>query len=211
MKRTIPDVSKRVEVCVTIANNQMEWWERDGGVKFLKEIGLSSGQKILDFGCRVGHYTIPAAKVVGNEGIVYAVDKDLGALNEMSRKVTAHNLNNVRVTKTSGQLKLPLESRVVDVVLLYDILHYFLKDERMKLYHEAFRVLKQGGLLSVYPKHTAEDNPTMELQHLCSTNVRREVQGSAFQFERRYCGIISHDDGLNKGCVLNFRKCAGAT
>jgi len=211
MKRTIPDVSKRVEVGVTIANNQMERWERDGGVKFLKEIGLNSGQKILDFGCRVGHYTIPAAKVVGNEGIVFAVDKESEALNELSRKVTARDLTNVRIAKTSGQLKLPLESGVIDVVLLYDVLHYFGTDERMKLYQEVFRVLKESGLLSVYPKHTVEDNPTMELQHLRSTDVRREIQGSGFQFERRYCGIISHDDGLNEGCVLNFRKSAGAT
>jgi len=211
MKRTIPDVSKRVEVCVTIANNQMEWWERDGGVKFLKEIGLSSGQKILDFGCRVGHYTIPAAKVVGNEGVVYVVDKDSGALDELSRKVTAQNLNNVRVTKTSGQLKLPLESRVVDIVLLYDILHYFLKDERMKLYHEAFRVLKQDGLLSVYPKHTAEDNPAMKLKNLHLSDVREEIQSAGFVLSQKHYGIISHDDELNKGCVLNLRKCACAT
>jgi len=211
MKRTIPNVSKRVDVSVIIANNQMEWWERDGGVRFLKEIGLRSGQKILDFGCRVGHYTIPAAKAVGKEGIVYAVDKESEALNELSRKLTAHNLTNVRVTKTSGQMKLPLESGVIDVVLLYDVLHYLGKDERKKLYQEAFRVLKQSGLLSVYPKHTVEDNPMMELQHLQSTDVRREIQGPGFQFERRYYGVISHDDGLNKGCVLNFRKCAGAT
>lgn len=209
-KRTIPNVSKRVGVSVIVANNQVEWWEGNGGAKFLKKIGLRSGQKVLDFGCRVGHYTIAAAKAVGNEGIVYAVDKESEALNELSRKITAHNLTNVRVTKTSGQLKLPLESRIIDIVLLYDVLHYFVKDERMKLYQEVFRVLKEGGLLSVYPKHTAEDNPLMELQHLHSTDIEREILSSGFQFERRYCGVISHDDGLNKGCVLNFRKFIGA-
>jgi len=187
----------------------MELWERDGGVRFLKEIGLRSGQKILDFGCRVGHYTIPAAKVVRNKGIVYAVDKESEALNELSRKVTSHNLTNVRVTKTSGPMKLPLESGVIDVVLLYDVLHYSIKDERTKLYQEVFRVLKQSGLLSVYPKHTAEDNPMMELQHLRSTDIEREILSSGFQLERRYYRTISHDDGLNKGCVWNFRKCAG--
>jgi len=188
----------------------MEWWEKDGGVRFLKEIGLRSDQTILDFGCRVGHYTIPAAKAVGNEGIVYALDKESEALDELSRKVTAHNLTNVRVTKTSGQIKLPLESSVIDVVFLYDVLHYFGTDERTKLYHEVSRVLKQSGLLSVYPKHTAEDNPLMELIYLSSTDIEREIQSSGFQFERRYCGIISHDDELSKGCVLNFRKSVGA-
>jgi hypothetical protein len=48
----------------------------------------------------------------------------------------------------------------------------------------------------------------MELQHLHSTDIEREILSPDFQFERRYCGIISHDDGLNKGCVLNFRKIA---
>jgi len=210
MKSVIPNVSRQAEVDVTTTDNQMEWWERDGGVRFLKEIGLRCDQYVLDFGCRVGHYTIPAAKVVGNKGIVYAVDKESEALNKLGRKVTALNLTNIRVTKTSAQTKLSLESRVIDVVLLYDVLHYFGKNERTKLYHEAFRVLKQGGLLSVYPKHSAEDNPMMELQHIRSADVRREILSSGFQFERRYCGIISHDDGLNKGCVLNFRKCAGA-
>ena len=139
------------------------------------------------------------------------MDKESEALNELSSKVTAHNLTNVRVTETSGQMKLPLESEVIDIVLLYDVLHYFGTDERTKLYHEVFRVLKQSGLLSVYPKHTAEDNPMMELQHLRPVDVRREIQSSGFQFERRYCGVISHDDGMNKGCVLNFRKSAGTT
>jgi len=191
-------------------DNQIEWWEKDSGVRFLKEVGLRSGQKILDFGCRVGHYTIPAAKIVGNEGIVYAVDKESEALKKLSCKLTTHHLTNVIVTKTSGQTNLPLEGGVIDIVLLYDVLHYFGTDERTKLYQEVFRVLKQSGLLSIYPKHTAEDNPLMELQHRSSTDIEREIQSSGLQFEQRYFGIISHDDGLNKGCVLNFRKCAGA-
>ena len=209
MRKTMPNVSKRVEVSLINANHQMEWWEKDGGVKFLKEAGLRSEQKILDFGCRVGHYTIPAAKAVGNKGIVCAVDKESEGLNELSRKVAAYNLTNVRITKTSGQMKLPLENRLIDVVLLYDVLHYFGADERLMLYHEAFRVLKQSGLLSVYPKHIVEDHPLMELQYLRSTDIEREILSTGFQFERRYCGIISHDDGLNKGCVLNFRKLVG--
>jgi len=208
-KITICNVSKQVEVSIIIANNQMECWEREDGSKFLKKIGLRSGQKILDFGCRIGHYSIPAAKAVGNEGIVYAVDKESEALNELSRKVTSYNLTNVRITKTSGQMKLPLANGIIDAVLFYDVLHYFGADERMKLYHEAFRVLKHSGLLSVYPKHTAEDNPLMELQHLRSIDIEREILSSGFQFERRYCGVISHDDRLNKGCVLNFRKFVG--
>lgn len=186
--------------------NNMKKWETNDGVEFLKKIGLKSGQTVLDFGCRVGHYTIPAAKVVGNEGIVYAVDKEQEALNELRQKIKAHNLKNVRIIKASGEIELDFESESIDVVLFYDVLHYLGKNDRKKLYQKAFRVLKQDGLLSVYPKHTLEDEPIMEFQNLSLGEIKQEVQNSNFVFEKKHCGFISHDDGLNKGCVLNFRK-----
>jgi len=207
MKRTIPNVSKPVEVRVAIANNQMEWWETDGGVKFLKEIGLKSGQRVVDFGCKAGHYTIPAAKAVGNNGIVCAIDTAEHALKELHEKASAHKLTNIKIIKTSGQMTLPLESGTVDAVLFYDVLHYLGKDSRKKLYQETFRVLKQDGFLSVYPKHTLEDDPIQEFKRLSVSDVKREIEDSNFVFERKHCGLISHDDGLNQGCVLNFNKC----
>jgi ubiquinone/menaquinone biosynthesis C-methylase UbiE len=207
MKRTTPNPPQQVEVSVTIANNQIERWERDGGVKFLKKIGLKYGQRVLDFGCRVGHYTIPAAKVVGDKGIVLAVDKELQALKELEKKATANDLNNIRIIKTSGQTTLDLERESIEVLLFYDVLHYLEKSERKKLYQEARRVLKQDGLLSVYPKHTLEDGPIQEFASLSLSDVKHEIEASNFIFEHRFCGLISHDDGLNQGCVLNFRKC----
>ena len=184
----------------------MERWEVKEGVGFLRKIGINSGQSVLDFGCRVGHYTIPAAKIVGNNGIVYAIDTEEHALKELHQKAKAHNLTNIRIIKTSGRMKLPLESGTVNVVLFYDVLHYLEKRSRKKLYQEAFRVLKQDGLLSVYPKHTLEDDPIQELRRLSLSDVKHEIEASNFVFEHKFCGLISHDDGLNQGCVLNFRK-----
>lgn len=186
--------------------NDMEKWEAKDGVEFLKKIGLKSGQTVLDFGCRVGHYTIPAAKVVGNDCIVYAVDKEQQALNELQRKAIHLNLKNIRTINTSGQIQIDLENDSIDVVLFYDILHYHEKKEREKLYRQAYRVLKQDGLFSVYPKHTLADNPIMEFQNLSLREIKQEIQNSNFVFEKKHCGRISHDDGLNEGCVLNFRK-----
>jgi len=187
-------------------NKAMPQWETTGGVKFLKRIGLKSSQTVLDFGCRVGHYTIPAAKVVGNNGIVYAVDKEQQALNELEQEATRLNLKNIKIINTSGQIQIDLENDTIDVILFYDVLHYHEKKEREKLYAEARRILKPDGLLSVYPKHTLEDNPIMEFQNLSSGEIKKEIQNSKFVFEKKHCGLISHDDGLNQGCILNFRK-----
>ena len=184
----------------------MLYWETEKGVEFLKKVGIKQGDTILDFGCRVGHYTIPAAKVVGNKGIVYAVDKEQQALNELEQKAVHINLKNIRTINTSGRIEINLENDSIDVVLFYDVLHYHEKKEREKLYAEAYRVLKQDSMLSVYPKHTLEDNPIMEFHNLRLGEIKQEIQNSNFVFGKKHCGLISHDDGLNQGCVLNFRK-----
>ena len=43
-------------------NIETRRWMAKDGIEFFKEIGIKSGQIILDFGCGRGHYSIPAAK-----------------------------------------------------------------------------------------------------------------------------------------------------
>jgi ubiquinone/menaquinone biosynthesis C-methylase UbiE len=187
-------------------NEKMKNWETKEGVKFLRKIGIISGQSVLDFGCRVGHYTIPAAKIVANDGAVYAVDKEQEALSVLQQKVKANNLKNVKIMKTTGQTNLDFESESICVVLLYDVLHYLEKTDRKKLYEESFRILEQYGLLSVYPKHMLGDDPIRQFKELNSDDIKQEIEDSGFHFEEKHCGFISHDDGLNQGCIFNFRK-----
>jgi len=184
----------------------MERWEVKEGVGFLRKIGIKSGQSVLDFGCRTGHYTIPAAKIVGSKGIVYAVDKEQQALNELQQKAIHLDLKNIKAINTSGQIQISIENDSIDVILFYDVLHYHEKKEREELYCQAYRVLKQDGLLSVYPKHTLEDEPIQEFRRLSLSDVKQEIEDSNFIFDQKHCGLISHDDSLTQGCVLNFRK-----
>ena len=73
----------------------------------LGKIGVQQGQKVLDFGCGSGNYTVPAAKIVGKEGIVYALDKDKNVLDGLMEKAKS-------LTKTG------LDDDSVDVILIYD-------------------------------------------------------------------------------------------
>lgn len=184
----------------------MEKWERDGGVKFLKKIGIKSKHVVLDFGARVGHYSIPAACVVGTSGRVYAVDKEQQELDELSRKARRLNLNNLEIIPTSGIVTFDFKDESIDVVLLYDVLHYLEKFERKKLYRETFRVLKSNGFISIYPKHIIEDSPLDQFRNLHLDDVKNEIQDQNFKFQEKYCDTISHDDFLTRGCVFNFIK-----
>ena len=188
-------------------NNDTERWEKGKGIVFLRKIGIRTGQTVLDFGARSGHYSIPAALIVGNNGVIYAVDKEKKALEELNEKTIAFGLHNIKTIRTSGKVKLDLGNESIDVVLLYDVLHYLKKVERKNLYKEILRLLKPNGFLSVYPKHVAGDTPMDELKESTLNDVKEEIQNSGFSFEEKFCDEISHNNGLNQGCILNFKKC----
>ena len=185
----------------------IERWLRGEGKVFLEDIGIKRGQSILDFGCGTGHYTIPAAKVVGEEGQVYALDKDREVLNKLMQRVGSEGLKNiVSIGNQSEELKINLEDESVDVILLYDILHYLDVMERNKIYNESYRALKNGALLSVYPKHDKLDEPLWNLSDMRLEDVIEEIESAKFNFEGKFYKKLIHDNNYSKGYILSFTK-----
>jgi len=135
------------------------WLDRNAQ-EFLAEVGVDTGKTVLDFGCGTGTYTIPAARLVGDEGKVYALDMRKKALDEMEDKARKDGLKNIVRLETSGGVKIPLGSKTVDLILLIDVLHEI--DDREGLFEEAYRVLKPGGALIVYPMHLAREMRRIE-------------------------------------------------
>jgi ubiquinone/menaquinone biosynthesis C-methylase UbiE len=182
-------------------------WLKENGRLFLEDIGIREGQAILDYGCNVGHYTIPAARVAGKEGKVYALDKDMGPLNELTRMARTEGLRNVvLIHGQTAELKIRLKDESVDVVLLYDVLHYMDAAERKKIYDESHRILKIDGLLSVYPKHYKLDEPLWNLSDVELEYVIKEIESAKFHFERQLYKQLIHDNNYNAGYILNFTK-----
>ncbi len=173
-----------------------ERWFKKEGEKVLKEIGVKRGHTILDFGCGKGIYSLPAAKIAGEKGKVFALDKSKIELNKLIKKAKSAKLENIETVETSGKLKIPFPNGHFDMVLLYDILHsyYFSPGERGKLLKEAHRVLKPDGLLSVHPEHIEPEE------------IKREIEGANFHFEKKYFKTLIHDNKYIDTYILNFRK-----
>ena len=171
------------------------WLDREGE-EVLRKVGVRKGEKVLDFGCGRGNYAIPAARIVGEEGRVYALDRNQRALDELMRRAEDERLRNVTRVDTSGEVEIMLEDGSVDVVLLYDIFWYFpLTDGRLpKLLSEVHRVTADDGLVSVYPKH------------INSERLKEKMESAGFELEGGYFGRLIHDGNLETGRVLNFRK-----
>ncbi|MCK4689430.1 MAG: hypothetical protein KAT41_03940 [Candidatus Marinimicrobia bacterium] len=65
--------------------NDNEIWVTKYSEKLLREVGIKKDQVVLDFGCRIGNYTITVARIVGQNGYVYALDTNKESLNELMR------------------------------------------------------------------------------------------------------------------------------
>lgn len=110
----------------------------------VKKLDVKEGEIILDYGCGIGSFTIPVAKLVGEKGRVYALDKELLALKKVKEKSRKEGSQNIDIILSNRDTGLPDES--IDIVLLYGALPE-IKDKDHVL-RELYRVLKLDGYLS---------------------------------------------------------------
>jgi ubiquinone/menaquinone biosynthesis C-methylase UbiE len=167
------------------------------GKVVLLAVGVRGGLTVLDFGCGSGNYSIPAAKIVGEKGKVYALDKDRWKLNKLMERANSLCLKNIEKIETVGDVQIPLADASVDLVLLYDVLHhyYFTSTEQRELIREVYRISKPNAIISVYPKHIEPHELTkaMEEAHL-------------FLKRKHSVTLLVHDDNLEEGEIYNFTK-----
>ena len=140
----LKSLSKRT---MGFVRRDMKQWECAGGVEFLRKAGIEEGATVLDFGCRVGHYSIPAAIAVGPRGVVYAVDKKGDPLRKIEEKAGDHNLSNLETVLTDGGSALDIASHSIDFAMVYDILHILDERERQSIYSEMQRLSRKISLI----------------------------------------------------------------
>lgn len=187
--------------------NELKSWLKKDGKIFLEDIGIKKGDIILDFGCGSGHYTIPAAKVVGMKGKVYALDKDTEILNQLMQTAESEGLKNiVSIGNQSEELKINLKDKSIDAMLLYDVLHYMELEKRREIYKNAYRILKTDAILSVYPKHCISDEPLWNLADMKLEDIIEKIESAKFYLKRNFFKKLIHDESYNMGYILNFKK-----
>jgi ubiquinone/menaquinone biosynthesis C-methylase UbiE len=168
-------------------------------IEVLERIGIRKSQTVMDFGCGYGTYTIPAAKIVGAQGKVYALDKDEEALDELLQKAESAGLKNIERIETSGELEIELTDESVDVVLLFDVLHSFYfprAGDRRRLLGEIYRIMKPSAFLSisVWP-------------NLMEPEIEDEIKNANFRLEKEVPETLTDGNkALETRRILNFGK-----
>lgn len=141
----------------------------------LENAGLSLGKNVLEVGCGPAFFTIPAAKIVGENGKVYALDIHPLAIKTVKEKMEKENITNIEpvladITNTS------FSEDFFDVVFLFGTPR-MLRNEKFldSLLKELYRVLKPNGLLSIKSK---------------KTEIRPKIEKKGFAFEESKEGVL---------------------
>jgi tRNA A58 N-methylase Trm61 len=166
-------------------------WLTDHALEVLAHVGVSEAQTVLDYGCGSGTFTIPCARIVGQKGRVYAFEARTSLLERVKERAREAALSNIMaVLSDSSKLRIDLPDKSIDIALVYDVMHE-IKDQS-GLLQELHGILKQEGILSVFPMHIGTDK---------FTDVMKEY--GLFCLKNRYGppGFKAASE------ILNFMKC----
>jgi ubiquinone/menaquinone biosynthesis C-methylase UbiE len=142
----------------------------------LDRVGIRPGERVLELGPGPGAFTVDAARRVGPEGRLIAVDIQPEMIARVETRVRAAGLDNVK-THVRSAYDLPLADGSVDRAFLIAVLPEI--PDQARALAELRRVLKPGGVLSVSEQFVDPD-----YRFLFET--LRAVEAAGFFLEQRY-------------------------
>ncbi|DAC72065.1 MAG TPA: hypothetical protein DSN98_07115 [Thermoplasmata archaeon] len=131
--------------------------------EILKTLNVQPGQTVADIGSGGGFFTFLFSHLVGDKGIVYAIDINEEFLEFINNQATEHGCTNV-TTVLAKEQSFPIPSQPIDLIFVRNMYHH--------LHNRIQYFAKVKSLLSAYGRVAI---------------IEYSRQGSVFSFHRR-CG-----------------------
>lgn len=118
-------------------------------------LSIREGSAVADIGAGSGWFTVRAAKRVGPEGKVYAVDINEEYVNHLKSRAEKENFPNIRpILGKEDDPLLPASS--IDSILILKTYHEF--SQPLKMLRAMHKALRQEGLLGVIDRNGTGDD-----------------------------------------------------
>ena len=127
----------------------------------LIKLGLHEGDVMADIGCGIGYFTVPASKIVGDNGNVFAMDILPEMLQDVGKKIKDNNISNIEILLTEEN-DLKLEDNKITFAFISTVLHE--ANEKEKFINEIKRILSPKGRIAIieWQKINSEFGPPIE-------------------------------------------------
>src|SRR5215471_18145897 len=174
------------EIAHVMGHQAADWLERperqdeERPDLLLEALKVKQGDVVADIGAGTGFYTRRLAKLVGEKGLVYAVDIQQEMLDLLTNKMAELNLHNIKpILGSLTDPKLPPNS--TDLILMVDVYHEF--DQPYEMVASMTRSLKPNGRI-VFVEFRAEDPavPIKRVHKMSEAQVRKEMAVQPLQW-----------------------------
>jgi len=161
----------------------------------LTKANITDGMLVGDFGCGIkGHFVFPSAELVGQRGVVYAVDIRRNALENISLHCETEGIRNIKSVWSNlemfGSTDIPPNS--LDVIFLINTL--FQSRKHTEMLKESIRLLKKGGRaiivdwkegnsgLGPTPEYKVNKNDTKAVMHSLGLEIVEDFNAGKYHF-----------------------------
>ena len=167
------------EIAHVMGHQAADWLERPEREReerpdlLLPALKIKPGDAVADIGAGSGYYTRRLAKLVGEKGMVYAVDIQQEMLSLLTNQLARSGIRNVKpILGTEMNPKLP--DAAVDLILMVDVYHEF--DYPFEMIESMLPSLKAGGRI-VFVEFRGEDPevPIKPLHKMSQQQVEKEM------------------------------------
>lgn len=161
--------------------------------RIIEQADIRIGSMVADFGCGQGDFVIAAAKIIGSEGKVCAIDIRDFALSSTRSKARIEGILNIDLKKANVEVygSTGLADASQDAVLLTNLL--FQTEKKEDVLKETARVMRQGGILvftdwkkgvPLGPSHPlrAERGDVEKLMKEAGFSFKKDIDAGMFHF-----------------------------
>ena len=121
----------------------------EAGSRFIRDLNLSLGDKVLDMGCGTGHLTKYIADIVGPHGQAVGIDPDNERIKIAKENYT--EVGNLQFHVGSSATGFPHDNEpYYDVHISTNAFHWISNEEKIIYIQKAYKCLKPEGRLAIW-------------------------------------------------------------
>lgn len=128
--------------------------------KLAEILSLKSGSVVLDLACGKGAYSIFLSRIVGNEGLLYAVDLWKDGLLLLEEQLEKQSITDIMPLLADTTEQIDIDDYSVDLCLMATVLHDFEEaNQTDSVLRKIKTLLRPGGCLAVIEFKKIEGPP----------------------------------------------------
>lgn len=166
----------------------------------MKQLGLVERLSVVDFGCGKGRYTIPLSQLLGKSGHVIAIEREATELDHLKKRLSTFPTQAKIDIISSSDISLEsIPDDTIDAFFTFDVLQYI--EDWPRLFKAARRVLRNGGVLYVYP--AAIPHPgAVDVEQLSEV-----LRAANFKPNAEHVFTMMHNKDMVNDTIYSFQPC----